>query len=86
MARGPSGVIREQRLLSEPWPFALEDVSVPVTVFQGRDDANVAPSTGKALARRLSDASLELVDGDHLGTLTAAGDDALAAVRRRTRV
>ena len=26
------------------------------------------------------------VDGDHLGTLTAAGDDALAAVQRRTRV
>ena len=86
MARGPSATVREQRLLSEPWPFALEDVAVPVCVFQGRTDANVAPSTGKALARRLPDASLELVDGDHLGTLTAAGDDALAAVQRRTRV
>lgn len=86
MARGPSATVREQRLLSEPWPFALEDVAVPVCVFQGQTDANVAPSTGKALARRLPDASLELVDSDHLGTLTAAGDDALAAVQRRTRV
>jgi pimeloyl-ACP methyl ester carboxylesterase len=86
MARGPGGVIREQRLLSQPWPFALEDISVPVSVFQGRDDANVAPSTGKALAQRLPDASLDLVDSDHLGTLTTAGDDALAAVQRRTRV
>ncbi|MDT3434124.1 alpha/beta hydrolase [Haloarcula sp. 1CSR25-25] len=86
MARGPSAIVREQRLLSEPWPFALEDVAVPVCVFQGQTDANVAPSTGKALARRLPDASLELVDSDHLGTLTAAGGDALAAVQRRTRV
>ncbi|EMA20673.1 alpha/beta fold hydrolase [Haloarcula argentinensis] len=86
MARGPSEIIREQRLLSEPWPFALEDISVPVSVFQGQNDANVAPSTGNALAKRLPDASLELVDSDHLGTLTAAGGDALTAVQRRTRV
>ncbi|MFY4811180.1 alpha/beta fold hydrolase [Haloarcula sp. AONF1] len=86
MARGPSGIIREQRLLSEPWPFALEDISVPVSVFQGQNDANVAPSTGNALAQRLPDASFEAVDSDHLGTLTAAGDDALTAVQRRTRV
>ncbi|WP_424001484.1 alpha/beta fold hydrolase [Haloarcula salina] len=86
MARGPSAVVREQRLLSRPWPVDLADVSVPVAVYQGRDDANVSPSTGRALADRLPRASLELVDTDHLGTLTAAGDDALAAVRRRTRV
>ncbi|WP_336336131.1 alpha/beta fold hydrolase [Haloarcula brevis] len=86
MARGPSAVVREQRCLSRPWPFALGDVGVPVTVFQGQADANVDPSTGNALARRLPRASLEPVDADHLGTLTAAGDDALAAVRRRTRV
>lgn len=86
MARGPSGIIREQRLLSQSWPFALEDVSVPVTVFQGRRDANVAPSTGRELAQRLPEASLELVDSDHLGTLAAAGDDALASVQRRTHV
>jgi len=86
MARGPSGVIREQRLLSQPWPFALEDISVPVTVFQGQNDANVAPATGTALAQQLPDASLERVDSDHLGTLTAAGDNALAAAQRRTRV
>ncbi|KAA9399299.1 alpha/beta hydrolase [Haloarcula sp. CBA1130] len=86
MARGPSGISREQRLLSQPWPVALEDVSVPVTVFQGQNDANVAPSTGEGLAQRLPDASLERVDSDHLGTLTAAGEDALAAVQRRTRV
>ncbi|MFU1781250.1 alpha/beta fold hydrolase [Haloarcula japonica] len=86
MARGPSGIIREQRLLSQPWPFALEDISVPVSVFQGQNDANVAPSTGTAITQRLPDASFEAVDSDHLGTLTAAGNDALAAVQRRTHV
>lgn len=86
MARGPSGVVRELRLLSQPWPFDLSDVSVPVAVFQGRHDTNVDPSTGRELARRLPSASLELVDADHLGTLARAGDDALAAVQRRTRV
>lgn len=86
MARGPSAVVREQRLLSRPWPLALADVSVPVAVYQGRDDANVSSSTGRALADRLPEASLDMVDADHLGTLTTVGDEALAAVQRRTRV
>jgi pimeloyl-ACP methyl ester carboxylesterase len=72
-ANGPRGVIRELGLLAEPWPFDLDAVDVPVTVFQGQRDTNVAPATGEALARRLPDATLERVDADHLGTLCVAG-------------
>lgn len=76
-AGGPSGVVREFSLLARPWPVDLSSVSVPVTVFQGRHDTNVAPSTGEALAGRLPSATLELVDSDHLGTLCVAGERAL---------
>jgi len=76
-ARGPAGVVREFGLLARPWPFDLASVSVPVTVFQGQRDGNVAPSTGEALARRLPDGTLERVDSDHLGTLCRAAPTAL---------
>ncbi|MDS0281850.1 alpha/beta fold hydrolase [Haloarcula onubensis] len=76
-ARGPSAVVRELGLLAEPWPVDLRDVSVPVTVFQGRRDRNVAPETGAALARRLPEATLERVDSDHLGSLCVAAGRAL---------
>ncbi|WP_324665928.1 alpha/beta fold hydrolase [Haloarcula sediminis] len=76
-AGGPSGVVRELGLLATPWPFELGDVSVPVAVFQGRHDTNVAPTTGGALADRLPDATLERVDSDHLGTLCVAAERAL---------
>lgn len=76
-ANGPSGVVRELGLLAEPWPFALDEVSVPVTVVQGQRDTNVAPATGEALADRLPDATLERVDSDHLGTLCVAAERTL---------
>jgi pimeloyl-ACP methyl ester carboxylesterase len=71
-ADGPGVVVRELGLLAKPWPVDLGDVSVPVTVFQGERDTNVAPATGEALVRRLPEATLERVDSDHLGTLCDA--------------
>ncbi|MDS0260433.1 alpha/beta hydrolase [Haloarcula sp. S1CR25-12] len=76
-AGGPDGVVRELGLLAEPWPFDLDSVSVPVTVFQGQRDTNVTPATGEALVRRLPEATLERVDSDHLGTLCVAAPRAL---------
>ena len=76
-ANGPSGVVREMGLLAQPWPVDLGDVSVPVTVVQGKRDTNVAPETGAALARRLPEADLVRVDSDHLGTLCRAAPLAL---------
>ena len=76
-ANGPAGVVRELALLAQSWPVDLGDVSVPVSVFQGRLDTNVAPETGAALARRLPEATLERVDSDHLGTLCVTAGRAL---------
>ncbi|MBX0295840.1 alpha/beta fold hydrolase [Haloarcula nitratireducens] len=86
MADGPDGVVRELGLLARPWPFDLEEVTVPVTVFQGQRDTNVAPSTGERLAAALPEATLETVDADHLGTLCRAGNSVLRAVSSPTRV
>jgi len=76
-AGGPAGVVRELGLVGEPWPFDLTDVSVPVAVFQGQRDTNVAPETGATLAEALPDATLKQVDSDHLGTLCVAAPRAL---------
>jgi pimeloyl-ACP methyl ester carboxylesterase len=72
-ANGPGGVVRELGLLAKPWPLDLGSIAVPVTLFQGQRDTNVAPATGETLARTLPDATLERVDADHLGTLCVAG-------------
>ena len=77
-AGGTRGVVRELGLLARSWPFALDSVSVPVTIFQGQRDTNVSPETAPELARRLPDATLERVDSDHLGTLCVTARRALS--------
>lgn len=75
---GTRPVVRELGLVGGAWPFDLAEVSVPVTIFQGTRDTNVAPETGPALAERLPDATLERVATDHLGTLCTVAGRALA--------
>jgi len=75
---GTRPVVRELGLVGGAWPFDLDDVSVPVAVFQGSRDTNVAPETGAELVERLPDATLARVDADHLGTLCAVAGRALS--------
>ena len=71
-AQGTATLVEAFATLGRPWPFALGDVEVPVTVVQGRRDGNVPPETGPALVEHLPDATHRPVDADHLGSLLAS--------------
>lgn len=77
-----AGLVREQALFVRPWGFDLGDVEVPVALWHGTADDNVPVAAGRWVAEALADCDARFVDHDHLGTLVAALEDALAAAAR----
>jgi pimeloyl-ACP methyl ester carboxylesterase len=62
-AQGSRGLVDDYAVTGSPWTFALHHVRRPVTVFQGTQDTFVPRLHAEALAARLGDARLELVEG-----------------------
>ncbi len=57
---GHEGVAHEiTKVLVKDWGFALSDVTQPVFIFQGEDDANVPTDWAHALASEIPNASLK---------------------------
>jgi pimeloyl-ACP methyl ester carboxylesterase len=57
------------------WAFSLDDISVPVTVWQGRHDAMVPFAHGEWLARNVPGArTMLLEDEGHLSLVSRFGD------------
>ena len=50
---GPSGVVRDLVLLSRPWGFQLQDISMEVHLWHGERDLIVPPSSGRYQARTI---------------------------------
>lgn len=50
---GPSGVVRDLVLLSRPWGFRLQDISMEVHLWHGGLDLIVPPSLGQYQARAI---------------------------------
>ncbi|MDC0666632.1 alpha/beta fold hydrolase [Nannocystis radixulma] len=63
--QGPGGYARDLALAFSPWPFAVEDIAVPVRLWFGRHDASPvhSPDHGLTLARRLR-AAPHVIDPD----------------------
>ncbi len=81
LRQGPAGAIRDYQLWGRPWDFALEEVPLPVHLWQGDDDAMVPVHHARDLAERLPDATLTIVpDAGHLSIAERIGEmlDALA--------
>lgn len=53
MRQDGEGYLRDAQVFAPSWGFALEDVHVPVLLWQGEEDRNVAPVMGHALAAAL---------------------------------
>jgi pimeloyl-ACP methyl ester carboxylesterase len=67
---GTRGVIADYRVFGDPWGFALEDVAVPIHVWQGSEDTLCPPGDPALLAEHLPDAELTIVPGEgHLSLL-----------------
>jgi pimeloyl-ACP methyl ester carboxylesterase len=73
--RSTAGVVDEYRAFSAPWGFRLEDVHVPVDVWQGTADDLVPPEWAGEIASRLPVGQLIRLDGEgHMIGITHRAD------------
>lgn len=69
LADGPSGAVRESRLLAGDWSLPDPAPAVETTVWHGTDDENVPLEPVRDVYGDRDDGSFETVKNDHLGTL-----------------
>ncbi|WP_031571168.1 alpha/beta fold hydrolase [Acidithiobacillus thiooxidans] len=73
LQQGTIGMADDLSVLSRPWPFQLEDIRVPVHLWQGAQDKVINPHIGAAIAARIPQAQYHnLEDGAHMILLTHA--------------
>lgn len=63
--RQPAGVVEDYRVWVKPWGFELEDLGVPVHVWQGADDQLVPSSWSSTLTDRIPGSTLHVCSGGH---------------------
>ena len=61
--QGPQGVVDDYLLSARPWGFALEELRVPVHVWQGDDDSMVPMHHAEDMVSRLPNATLHRLPG-----------------------
>ncbi len=78
--QGARGIIHEGPLYSRPWGFRLEDITVPVHLWQGTADKNVAPSMGRYQASAIPNCKATFFDGEGHLIIVSHIDEIMAAV------
>jgi len=72
---GVEGWLEDDLAITKPWGFGLEEISVPVMLWQGSADLMVPFSHGQWLASQLPGASVHLEEGEgHLSVAVGAMD------------
>lgn len=61
---GVAGWLDDDLAFTQPWGFGLDEISVPVMIWQGSADLMVPFAHGQWLAGQLPDASAHLEDGE----------------------
>ncbi len=75
LRQGTEGMADDLAILNGPWPFRLEDIRVPVHVWQGAQDQVINPQIGLAMAAHLPVSRYHpLASGTHLILLTHAAE------------
>lgn len=81
--QGIGAAMQEARLIALPRPYRLEDIRVPVHVFQGAIDRHVPMSMGEYLAKTLPRGRLHAYSGEgHLSIVLNRFDECLAVLER----
>ncbi|WDO04526.1 alpha/beta hydrolase [Streptomyces murinus] len=62
-AQGPAGYARDTVLAMGRWPFALDEIAVPVDIWYGEQDTSHSPDNGALLAARVPGARRHVVPG-----------------------
>jgi pimeloyl-ACP methyl ester carboxylesterase len=85
LASGAAGWIDDDLAFTRDWAFALDDLSVPVVVWQGVHDLMVPPAHGRWLGAHVAGAELHLSEADgHISLLETRMPSILAAIARYT--
>jgi pimeloyl-ACP methyl ester carboxylesterase len=61
---GMRGFARESIIVSSPWGFSPADITVPVYLWHGEDDANVSLSAARYLAQAIPDCRAKFIPGE----------------------
>jgi pimeloyl-ACP methyl ester carboxylesterase len=70
MRQGTEGCVQDYRIFGDPWGFSLEDVHVPVDIWEGAEDDTGPPGYRTFLTRHIPQASVNVVPGEgHLSLL-----------------
>lgn len=64
MRAGVRGFAREGIILSNAWGFGLEDITIPVHVWHGEEDANVSLSAARHVANTIPDCRASFLPGE----------------------
>lgn len=84
---GGAGYARDLVLSMSPWPFSPADITVPVDLWYGEQDASPvhSPDHGLSLSRRLAAASLHQLPGAGGSLLWTHAEEILRALLARVR-
>jgi pimeloyl-ACP methyl ester carboxylesterase len=61
---GVRGFAQDSIILSNPWGFRLEDISIPVYLWHGEEDANVSISAARYEARMIPNCHATFLSGE----------------------
>jgi pimeloyl-ACP methyl ester carboxylesterase len=68
--QGTAGCVLDYRIFGDPWGFSLEEITVPVQIWEGSDDSTGPPGYREFLTRHIAQATLTVVPGEgHLSLL-----------------
>lgn len=74
---GVDGWLDDDLAFTAPWGFELDEIAVPVFLWQGREDLMVPFAHGQWLAERISGVRAHLLDGQGHLSIAAGSIDAL---------
>ena len=70
MRQGTEGCVQDYRIFGDPWGFALEEIHVPVDIWEGAEDDTGPPGYRTFLKRHIPEATVTVVPGEgHLSLL-----------------
>ncbi len=70
MRQGTEGCVQDYRIFGDPWGFSLEEIHVPVDIWEGSDDSTGPPGYRAFLKRHIPQATVHVVPGEgHLSLL-----------------
>jgi len=68
--QGTQGCVQDYRIFGDPWGFALEEIKVPVQIWEGSDDRTGPPGYRAFLQAHIPHATVTVVPGEgHLSLL-----------------